>query len=83
MSTPTGYDPTGDLPDSLKNMLGVLMSNGLRSWQIYSEASGVTVKIRFWKDKQNGGQSNERSQMSYVRKPPAQLRRDTRKAEEF
>ncbi len=83
MDAPTGNKPTSEIPKSLKNILDVLFEqNGLRSWQIYSEPKGLTVKLRF-AECQDGGQTVTDSKVSYVRKAPAQVRRDTKRAEEY
>ncbi len=83
MDALTGHIPTGGFPKSLWNILNVLFEhNDLRSWQIYSEQKGLTVKLRF-DDAQNGGQTMYEDKVSFVRKPPAQVRRDMKRSDEY
>ncbi len=86
MAAQTGHSPACGIPISLQNMLDVLMDqNGLKSWQIYSEKFGVTVKLRFGQP-ENGGQVHESEtnssvkKVSYTKKSPSQLKRDQQKA---
>ena len=76
--------PACDLPNSLWNILDVLLGqNGLKSWQIYGEKVGVTVKLRFG-EVQNGGQTvvGKEDKICYSKKTPSQKRRDDKKADE-
>lgn len=83
MATPTGVLPAGGIPKNLKNILDMLVvNNDLRSWQVYSEPTGVTLKIRFDEAK-NGGQATQSTKVSYIKKPPAQVRRDIKRNNNF
>jgi len=47
------YKVAGILPNTLQTMLNVLiLENGLRSWQIYDDKFGVSVRVRFGSDSQ-------------------------------
>ena len=84
MEAPTGYRPASELPKSLWSIMSVLMKeNGLRSWQVYSEKVGVSIRIRFGQP-ENGGQApmSEGSKICFNRKSPSQIKRDERKATE-
>ncbi len=85
MEAPTGQLPASGLPKTLLDMLGVLLKeNGLKSWQIYSEKYGLSVKLRFGQP-QNGGQAtgvDSNNKVSYAKKSPSQVRRDNKKATE-
>ena len=75
--------PVSDLPLNLRLLLDTIADNNmLRSWQIYNEKDGVTVKLRF--NNGTGAKEGEAQQgnatggqLSYVRKSPSQQRRDS------
>jgi len=69
-------------------MLNVLcLENGLRSWQIYDDKHGVSVRIRFDGDSACADMSthvntqlhNKHRQTAYTKKTPAQYRRDSKR----
>ena len=48
MGTVAGNQIAGSLPKVLQSMLDVLVSsNNLRSWQIYKDTLGISVRLRF------------------------------------
>ena len=86
MEAPTGYKPASELPQTLLSCLEVLLrENGApKSWQMFGEKVGVTVKLRFG-PVQNGGHSPivaSGTKVSYAKKSPCQQKRDDRKAAE-
>ncbi len=78
--------PVSDLPHNLRIMLDTIVDNNmLRSWQVYSEKDGLTVKLRFNSvTEAQQGESDKESvaQVSYVKKSPCQQRRDTNRAQQ-
>ena len=60
----------------------LLEGNGLKSWQIFSEQKGVTIKLRFG-ESQHGGTPGSEGTVKYAKKAPSQVRRDTKRAEDF
>jgi hypothetical protein len=82
MAASTGLKPAEDLPKTLRNMLTLLLEeNGLRSWQVYSDKQGVSVRLRF-QNTSNGGQEPPVNNQSFSRKSPSRILRDGRKTEE-
>ena len=87
MDTITGIEPAVGLPKALDDMLKHLVKeNSLKSWQIYSEKIGFTVKIRFVEagmftvQSRPAEQRNNRTHtVAYTRKPPCKLRRDNQR----
>ena len=82
MGEAAGYKATGSLPRTLENMLSTLvMENGLRSWQIYTDVHGISCRIRFGSGSHASTQPAHNSKTmpqhtAYTRKSPAQLRRE-------
>ena len=84
---------TGKLPGTLLEMLDVLVtSNGLHSFQIYSDSYGVSVRIRFGHDGSGnvcvdsaghtGSQahnSKTNGHMAFTKKTPSQVKRDQKR----
>ena len=75
--------PASDLPLNLRMLLDSITDNNmLRSWQIYNERNGITVKLRFNSpaETQQGeaqqGVGASGGHLSFVRKSPSQQRRD-------
>ena len=75
------------MPKSLINILDTLLdNNGIRSWQIYSEKVGVTLKIRFNECNSTGGQKpttdlfEGQPKVNYTKKTPSRQRRDSKRA---
>ncbi len=68
-----------DLPKCLEDLLNTLIeNNNLRSWQIYGEKYGVTLKIRFGVP-ENGHQTNDNNvleRQSFSKKAPSRMKRD-------
>ena len=89
MGTVVGNQIAGSLPKSLQSMLNVLVaSNNLRSWQIYNDTLGISVRLRF--DHDRGGmqgtvdmESTEPAtyiqQKQYNKKSPSHVRRDAQR----
>ena len=89
MEAATGTKPGVELPQPLQTLLAVLMrENSIRSWSLYSEYIGTTLKIRF----DTAAIAERQSPMHdrhvnttegaahYTRKGPAKLRRDRHRA---
>ena len=73
--------PVEGLPKTMETLLSSLIQgNALLSWQIYQDKVGnVHMNIKF------SGESvtHDQASVSYRRKPPAQVKRDRRRAETF
>ncbi len=73
-----------ELPKCLKDLLATLMENNtLRSWQIYGEKVGVTLKIRF--GGHNNGSQDEPgngTKVCFTKKSPARMKRDNQRIQE-
>ena len=85
MAASTGPKPAEGFPKALWNMLNVLLDeNGLRSWQIYSDNQGVSVRMRF-NTGENGGQNGQVTsgqKVTFSKKSPSQNRRDEKRVQE-
>ena len=82
------YKVAGILPNTLQTMLNVLcIENGLRSWQIYEDKHGVSVRIRFDVDSavnsacpdSTTNVNTQQRHIAYTKKTPAQHRRDSKR----
>ena len=81
MAASTGTKPAEGLPKTLWNMLSILLEeNGLRSWQVYSDNQGVSVRMRFYNGE--NGQVTSGQKVSFSKKTPSQSRRDTKRSQE-
>ena len=85
MGEAAAYKATGSLPKTLEKMLSTLvMENGLRSWQIYTDLHGISCRIRFGSGSHADHASSHpehnsttiQQHTAYQRKSPAQLRRE-------
>ncbi len=78
--------PASDLPLNLRMLLdNIVDNNKLRSWQVYSEKDGMTVKLRFnstTEVQQGEAQMGTVDHISYVKKSPSQQRRDNSRAQQ-
>ena len=73
--------PACELPENLQNIMSTLLeTNQLRSWQIYSEKHGITLKIRL-SECSNGEPTNVKS-VSYTKKSPSRMKRDNTRISE-
>ena len=90
MGEVTGHKVSGKFPKTLESMLDILLvENGLRSWSIYDDKFGVSVRLRFDSGMHTDGagivdmqgtQANTQANIhSYSRKTPSQIRRDTQR----
>ena len=94
MGTVVGNQIAGSLPKALQSMLNVLVaSNNLRSWQIYNDSLGISVRLRFDHDGgcvdrgdregnvyMQSSQPNTAQQTqptAYCKKSPSHVKRDT------
>ena len=75
--------PASDLPLNLRTLLDSIVDNNmLRSWQVYSEKDGLTVKLRFNSmGEAPQGENENGTNIAYVKKSPSQQRRDTNRAQ--
>ena len=97
METITGRKPAVGLPKQLENMLGhLLRENNIKSWQLYGERIGCTLKIRFMEADMftcsgrlpepatdTHSHNKQLATVHYSRKPPCKLRRDQHRAGEY
>ena len=89
MGEVTGQKVAGMFPKTLETMLNILiLENGLRSWSIYDDKFGVSVRLRFDSgihgsvaDRVDIESSHARTitNNTYKKKTPSQIRRDSQR----
>ena len=78
--------PAIGLPDNLQLMLDTILEHrSLKSWQIYEERGGMTVKIRFSPSArgQDGSVPEQGMKCAYTKKSPSHMRRDKNRISAF
>ena len=89
MGEVTGQKVAGMFPKTLETMLNILiLENGLRSWSIYDDKFGVSVRLRFDSGIHNSvaghvdigsSHASTTTNNTYRRKTPSQIRRDSQR----
>ena len=80
--------PINGLPSALEDLLGFLMSrNNIKSWNYYqnSQGSGTTLTIKWTSDLEHveDAESHQSDSVSYRRKSPAQISRDSQRVKDW